>query len=137
MSLNSNSPEVIPPITESSKLEDQQKEESPSSSPNKQKKKTKSSTLSDEQKKAHHIASEQKRRENIRSEFDKIVSLTPNLTKSENRSELNILTKSADYIDQLKEENLKLIEMCKQRGIQVPDELIYKGPQNDGSDIAK
>ncbi|CAI5756577.1 unnamed protein product [Candida verbasci] len=100
-------------------------------------KKTKSSTLSEEQKKAHHIASEQKRRENIRSEFDKIVSLTPNLTESENRSELNILTKSADYIDQLRDENQKLIELCRMKGIQVPSELIYTGPQNDGSDIAK
>ncbi|CAK9440500.1 uncharacterized protein LODBEIA_P45870 [Lodderomyces beijingensis] len=108
-----------------------------SASPTPRKKKTKSSTLSEEQKKAHHIASEQKRRENIRAEFDKIVSLTPNLTESENRSELNILTKSADFIDQLKEENVKLIEMCRQRGIQVPEELVYKGPQNDGSDIAK
>ncbi|KAI5954061.1 hypothetical protein CANMA_004900 [Candida margitis] len=102
----------------------------------KRKKKTKSSNLSDEQKKAHHIASEQKRRENIRAEFDKIVSLTPNLTESENRSELNILTKSADYIDQLKDENVKLIELCRAKGIEVPEELIYKGPQNDGSDIA-
>ncbi|KAI3402359.2 hypothetical protein KGF56_004767 [Candida oxycetoniae] len=101
------------------------------------KKKVKSSTLSEEQKKAHHIASEQKRRENIRAEFDKIVALTPNLNQSENRSELNILTKSADFIDQLKEENVKLIELCRQKGIEVPEELIYKGPQNDGSDIVK
>ncbi|KAI5949947.1 hypothetical protein KGF57_004457 [Candida theae] len=99
-------------------------------------KKTKSSNLSEEEKKAHHIASEQKRRENIRAEFDKLVSLTPSLTAQESRSELNILTKSADYIDQLKEENLKLIELCRQKGIEVPEELIYKGPQNDGSDIA-
>lgn len=79
---------------------------------------------------AHHIASEQKRRENIRSEFDKIVSLTPALTESENRSELNILTKSADYIDYLKSENQKLIKLCHERGIAVPDELHYKGPED-------
>lgn len=100
-------------------------------------KKTKSSVLSDEQKKAHHIASEQKRRENIRAEFDKIVSLTPNLNELENRSELNILTKSADYIDELRAENIKLIEICRQKGISIPPELIYSGPKNDGSDIAK
>ncbi|RLV95758.1 hypothetical protein JA1_000746 [Spathaspora sp. JA1] len=111
--------------------------ESPSPMPKsaKRAKSTKSSVLSDEQKKAHHIASEQKRRENIRAEFDKIVSLTPTLTESENRSELNILTKSADYIDELREENAKLIEVCRMKGIAVPPELVYNGPQNDGSDI--
>ncbi|KAK6201085.1 basic helix-loop-helix transcription factor [Scheffersomyces amazonensis] len=105
--------------------------------PTGRKKTTKSSVLSEEQKKAHHIASEQKRRENIRSEFDKIVSLTPTLTDSENRSELNILTKSADFIDQLREENIKLVELAKLKGIHVPSELIYNGPTSDGSDIAK
>lgn len=86
------------------------------------------SVLTDEQRKAHHIASEQKRRENIRSEFDKIVTLTPTLNELENRSELNILSKSADYIDLLKEENANLIELCRQKGIEVPNEYIYKGP---------
>ncbi|KAK6457690.1 basic helix-loop-helix transcription factor [Scheffersomyces xylosifermentans] len=100
-------------------------------------KSTKSSVLTEDQKKAHHIASEQKRRENIRSEFDKIVSLTPTLTESENRSELNILTKSADYIDQLKDENSNLVELCRMKGIKIPEELIYNGPTSDGADIAK
>ncbi|CAK7906116.1 protein Ino4p [[Candida] anglica] len=93
-------------------------------------KQSKTAVLTEEEKKAHHIASEQKRRENIRSEFDRIVSLTPTLTSSENRSELNILTKSADYIDKLKEENEKLIASCRARGISVPEELIYKGPSS-------
>lgn len=77
---------------------------------------------------AHHIASEQKRRENIRSEFDRIVSLTPTLTELENRSELNILTKSADYIDYLKDENDRLIQLCRERGVLLPEELKYSGP---------
>lgn len=37
----------------------------------------------------------------VRSELDKIVSLTPNLNELENRSGLNILTESAVYIHQL------------------------------------
>ncbi|EGV64462.1 hypothetical protein PSN45_004772 [Yamadazyma tenuis] len=94
------------------------------------KRQTKASILSDEQKKAHHIASEQRRRENIRAEFDKIVSLTPTLTDTENRSELNILTKSADYIDQLKNENERLIQMCNEHGIQIPHDLVYTGPED-------
>lgn len=56
------------------------------------------------------------------------MSLTPTLNELENRSELNILTKSADYIDQLKEDNNKLIQLCISKGINVPDELVYKGP---------
>lgn len=86
---------------------------------------------------AHHIASEQKRRENIRSEFDKIVSLTPTLDELEKRSELNILTKSADFIDHLKDENTKLVELCRMKGIDVPSELEYHGPTSDGSDVTK
>lgn len=77
---------------------------------------------------AHHIASEQKRRENIRAEFDHIVRLTPTLSEQESRSELSILTKSANYIDYLKDENQKLIELCQMKGIPVPNELVYKGP---------
>lgn len=56
------------------------------------------------------------------------MDLTPSLTPDENRSELSILTKSADYIDQLKGENKQLLEYCRARGIAVPDELVYKGP---------
>lgn len=77
---------------------------------------------------AHHIASEQKRRENIRSTFDKIVALTPSLNEHENRSELNILTKSADYIDALKQENERLVALCRSRDIEVPSKLKYNGP---------
>ena len=93
--------------------------------------------LTEEQKKAHHIALEKKRRENIRLEFDKIVLLTPTLSELENRLELNILTKSADYICDLKQENHRLIELCRSKGIPVPPELLYTGPASDGSDITK
>lgn len=56
------------------------------------------------------------------------MSLTPTLSELENRLELNILTKSADYIDELKEENEKLVQQCRAKGIDVPDHLVYKGP---------
>lgn len=56
------------------------------------------------------------------------MQLTPTLTEQENRSELSILTKLADYIDHLKDENAKLLELCRARGIAVPPELVYKGP---------
>lgn len=56
------------------------------------------------------------------------MALTPTLNELENRSELNILTKSADYIDYLKEENERLIQLCRERGITLPEELVYTGP---------
>lgn len=56
------------------------------------------------------------------------MALTPTLNELENRSELNILTKSADYIDYLKEENKRLIQLCRERGITLPEELVYTGP---------
>lgn len=60
----------------------------------KRKRGTKESHLSLEQKKLHHIQSEHKRREQIRSTFDTLVDLVPNLEVKENRSELAILVKS-------------------------------------------
>lgn len=95
---------------------------------------TKLSVLTEEQKKAHHIELEKRRRLRIRLEFDKLVLLTPTLSELENRLELNILTKSADYICALKLENHQLIEMCRSKGIPVPQELLYNGPTSDGSD---
>lgn len=56
--------------------------------------------------------------------------MTPTLNQSENRSELNILTKLADFIDQLKQENEQLIDLCNEKGIAIPDDLIYKGPDD-------
>lgn len=56
------------------------------------------------------------------------MQLTPTLTDQESRSELNILTKSADYIELLKEENQKLVSICEAKGIPVPKELVYMGP---------
>lgn len=56
--------------------------------------------------------------------------MTPTLNQSENRSELNILTKLADFIDQLRQENEQLIDLCNEKGIAIPDDLIYKGPDD-------
>lgn len=56
------------------------------------------------------------------------MELTPTLSEQESRLELSILSKSADYIDFLKDENEKLVRLCEMKGIPVPPELIYKGP---------
>lgn len=82
-------------------------------------KKTKivNSALSLEQKKANHILSENRRRNQIRSTFDKLVELVPYLEISENRSEYAILTKTANYIIELRKENERLEKLKLERGL--------------------
>lgn len=66
-----------------------------------------------EQKKINHIESENRRRAMIRSSFDRLVELVPDLDASENRSELVILDKTSKYIEQLRAENERLEELRK------------------------
>lgn len=73
---------------------------------------------------ARHIASEKKRRETIRLAFDRIVELVPDLTPAESRTEVAVLSKSANFIDQLRTENLKLIELLQQEKVEIPDHLV-------------
>lgn len=49
--------------------------------------------LTEEQKKQNHVLSENKRRNQLRSTYDRLVDLVPDLEPKENRSELAILTK--------------------------------------------
>lgn len=74
---------------------------------------TSSSGLTLEQKKTNHIMSENRRRNQIRSSFDRLVELVPQLDSTESRSEYAILTKTANYIVQLRKENERL-EQLKQ-----------------------
>ncbi|KAG7697849.1 hypothetical protein KL930_000096 [Ogataea haglerorum] len=79
--------------------------------------------LSEEEKKQHHIRSENKRREQIRSTFDSLVKVVPDLTESENRSEYAVLSKTSNYIRQLRGDNQRLLQIAKERGIEVPEDL--------------
>ncbi|ODV84014.1 hypothetical protein CANARDRAFT_191071, partial [[Candida] arabinofermentans NRRL YB-2248] len=79
--------------------------------------------LSEEEKKKHHIRSEHKRREQIRSTFDNLVEVVPELNENESRSELAILTKTSNYIKELKLKNETLIEVARLKGIELPDDL--------------
>lgn len=73
--------------------------------------------LSLEQKKTNHILSENRRRAQIRSSFDKLVELVPQLDSNESRSEYAVLSKTADYISYLREENARLEELRISRGL--------------------
>ncbi|KAH3665769.1 hypothetical protein OGAPHI_003957 [Ogataea philodendri] len=79
--------------------------------------------LSEEEKKLHHIRSENKRRDQIRSTFDSLVKVVPDLTESESRSEYAVLTKTSNYIRQLREENQKLLRVAQQQGLDIPEDL--------------
>lgn len=78
---------------------------------------TSSSGLTLEQKKTNHIMSENRRRNQIRSSFDRLVQLVPQLDDKESRSEYAILTKTAKYIVQLREENERLEKLKTDRGL--------------------
>jgi len=53
--------------------------------------------LTEEEKKANHIASEQKRRQNIRTGFEQLIELVPNLNPN-HRSEAVVLEKSIEHV---------------------------------------
>lgn len=73
--------------------------------------------LSLEQKKENHILSENRRRALIRSSFDRLVELVPQLETSENRSEYAVLTKTSRYIEHLRAENERLQRIKEERGL--------------------
>ncbi|ODQ82575.1 hypothetical protein BABINDRAFT_159134 [Babjeviella inositovora NRRL Y-12698] len=91
-----------------------------------------SSFLTAAEKKAHHIASEKKRREQIRLAFDKIVAVVPDLSSQEARSELSILTKSTNYIDSLRKENHKLLEVYKNKKGHITNEDVINRIKEKG-----
>jgi hypothetical protein len=63
--------------------------------------------LSEEKKKSNHIASEQRRRQNIRDGFNQLVEIVPSLTNSQ-KSEAIILQKTAEYLEQLQQQQREL-----------------------------
>lgn len=66
--------------------------------------------LTEEQKKKNHIVSESRRRDNIRLQFDKLVELVPTLTPLFARSEHVIMSRTAEYIEQLRREKAELLK---------------------------
>ncbi|KAJ9059208.1 hypothetical protein DSO57_1004836 [Entomophthora muscae] len=67
--------------------------------------------LKDDQRKANHIASEQKRRDIIRRGFESLSELVPGLKKT-NCSKATILTRAADYMQEIEG---KILELRKKK----------------------
>lgn len=82
--------------------------------------------LSEEERKKHHIESEHKRRQAIRDAFNKLVELVPELTPNDNRSEVLILNKSADYLNVLFKEQKSLVEQLEAKGLDIDEKLKTK-----------
>ncbi len=87
--------------------------------------------LTEEEKKKHHIESEHKRRQAIRDAFSRLVELVPELKPSDNRSEILILNKSADYLDALLEEQKSLVGQLEKKGVEVEERLKCKNTGYD------
>ncbi|KAF6014862.1 hypothetical protein HII12_001280 [Brettanomyces bruxellensis] len=83
-----------------------------------------SKQLSEEEKKLHHIQSEHRRREQIRSTFDRLVEIVPDLTANEKRSELTVITKTTSYIEKLREQNKRLVDLAQKKGIPMEKSVI-------------
>ncbi|CCK72423.1 Ino4p KNAG_0K00550 [Huiozyma naganishii CBS 8797] len=72
--------------------------------------------LSQDQVRINHISSEKKRREVIRSIYDELVLLVPDLDETENRSELVIYLKTINYLKWLYDKNATLRSKIQQKG---------------------
>lgn len=64
--------------------------------------------ISIDQARLNHIDSEKRRREIVRSTYDKLVEIVPDLTEEEGRSEINIYLKTMNFLRFLYERNEKL-----------------------------
>ncbi|OBA17497.1 uncharacterized protein OGAPODRAFT_92770 [Ogataea polymorpha] len=80
-------------------------------------------TSSDKRTAYKQLSEEEKKQHHIRSTFDSLVKVVPDLTESENRSEYAVLSKTSNYIRQLRVDNQRLLQIAKERGIEVPDDL--------------
>ncbi|EDO17968.1 hypothetical protein Kpol_1054p15 [Vanderwaltozyma polyspora DSM 70294] len=66
------------------------------------------SKLSESQIKINHVLSEKKRRELVRSIYDDLVDVVPDLTEKESRSEMIIYLKTINYLKWLYKRNAYL-----------------------------
>ncbi|CAG60506.1 INO4 [Nakaseomyces glabratus] len=91
-------------------------------------KKVKSNKLSEHEVRKNHVVSEQKRREIIRMMYDDLVQIVPDLSQKENRSELAIYIKTANYLRWLYEKNQELRMRIQEKhgdDKEIPQELIW------------
>ncbi|KAL3229802.1 Protein INO4 [Nakaseomyces bracarensis] len=91
-------------------------------------KKTKSNKLTEGQVRINHVVSEQKRRELIRALYDELVEIVPDLLPKENRSEMVIYLKTANYLRWLYKRNAELrkqIDEKFQGEKEIPSDLVW------------
>ena len=62
--------------------------------------------------------------EKIRSTFDRLVEIVPDLTANEKRSELTVITKTTSYIEKLREQNKRLVDLAQKKGIPMEKSVI-------------
>ncbi|CCK73395.1 Ino4p NDAI_0G04100 [Naumovozyma dairenensis CBS 421] len=74
----------------------------------------KANKLTEDEVRINHVTSEKKRRENVRSIYDDLVKLVPDLEQNENRSELIIYLKTTYYLRWLYKKNNQLRTKLKE-----------------------
>lgn len=89
--------------------------------------KKKVNRLTDQQIRINHVSSEKKRREAIRSIYDELVGLVPDLQPTERRSELIIYIKTTAYLKWLYAKNKRLRKELLDQGKVSNTELLDNG----------
>lgn len=81
--------------------------------------------LTEVEKRTNHISSEQKRRQNIRTGYDRLSEVVPNL-RGLARSEAYVLQQTVRYGRELVTRRLELLRMSKERGLEVDSAYEYE-----------
>ncbi|GAV52299.1 hypothetical protein ZYGR_0AG02900 [Zygosaccharomyces rouxii] len=98
--------------------------------------------LSKEEVRQNHVSSEKKRRELVRTIYDELVRMIPDLQPSENRSEMVIYLKTINHLNWLYRNNKRLCGQLEKKykelgkdDYRIPENLIWElGPGGDNFD---
>lgn len=97
--------------------------------------------LSKEEVRQNHVSSEKKRRELVRTIYDELVKMIPDLQPSENRSEMVIYLKTINHLNWLYRTNKRLCNQLEKKykelgedGYRIPENLVWElRPGSDNS----
>ncbi|AQZ09354.1 INO4 (YOL108C) [Zygosaccharomyces parabailii] len=89
--------------------------------------------LSKEEVRKNHVSSEKKRREMVRTIYDDLVNVIPDLQPSENRSEMVIYLKTINHLNWLYRSNMRLRRELEKKyqeegktDYEIPESLIWE-----------
>ncbi|CAR26319.1 hypothetical protein ZYGR_0H01280 [Zygosaccharomyces rouxii] len=96
--------------------------------------------LSKEEVRQNHVSSEKKRRELVRTIYDELVKMIPDLQPTENRSEMVIYLKTINHLNWLYRNNKRLCAQLEKKykelgkdGCRIPESLVWELRQGGDS----